>query len=251
METKEKIFIGFLVVIAVSAFGVFLYIYKSNDFKETYKDAAISDSAPIKTSSQSYYSENGEEAFVDYFADSATLTITNSDYRNIVLDKISSKNEQVYQNLEKSLILEVLGDNINIYKDGKVIFTSTKTGDDLVDESGIDLLTSATWKWILTINESSGSEITPKNKDAFKLTFTKDGNVGGSTDCNGFGGTFEQSDWKIKIGPLMSTMMYCEGSQEKEFTNDFSNSDRFSVERDGSLAVTTKDGLKTMVFKPE
>lgn len=251
MENKEKIFVGVLVLIGLSAFGGFLYFYKSNDFNKTYEDVVISGGETIKTSSQSYYSENGEEAFVDYFADSTTLTISNSDYRNIVLDKISSKNEQVYQNVEKSLILEVLGDNINIYKDSKVIFTSTKTGDDLVDESGIDFLTSATWKWILTIDESSGSEITPKNKDAFKLNFTKDGNVGGSTDCNGFGGTFEQSDWKIKIGPLMSTMMYCEGSQEKEFTNDFSNSDRFSVERDGSLAITTKDGLKTMVFKPE
>lgn len=251
MENKEKIFVGVLVLFALSAFGGFLYFYKSNDFNKTYEDVVVSGGNTIKTSSQSYYSETGGEVIADYFASNVSLTIINSDYRNIVLDKISSDNENVYQNTEKNLVLEVIGDDINIYESGKLIFKSFKTGDELVNENGVDFITSATWKWVSTIDKNSGTEITPKNKDAFKVTFTKDGNVGGSTDCNGFGGTFEQSDWKIKIGPLMSTMMYCEGSQESEFTNDFSNSDRFSVERDGSLAITTKDGAKTMVFKPE
>jgi heat shock protein HslJ len=75
-------------------------------------------------------------------------------------------------------------------------------------------LTMKSWTWVSATEE--GITSTPKQSDRFTLTF-KDGQVSVTTDCNGMGGTYTAEGNKLTFGPMMSTLMYCEGSQEGEF----------------------------------
>lgn len=43
------------------------------------------------------------------------------------------------------------------------------------------------------------------------LTFSQDGSVSGSDGCNRISGSWSQSGSTITTGPMVSTMMYCEG----------------------------------------
>jgi heat shock protein HslJ len=77
--------------------------------------------------------------------------------------------------------------------------------------------------WVKTLDDvgpaaQSASIITPTQANAFTLTFTSEGNVNGRTDCNSFGGTYSLDEYnRLRFGSMMSTLMYCENSQEQEF----------------------------------
>lgn len=51
----------------------------------------------------------------------------------------------------------------------------------------------------------------PDKKDTPSLTFDSDGSLGGTDGCNVVGGDWTQEGPTITFGPLISTMMYCEG----------------------------------------
>lgn len=82
----------------------------------------------------------------------------------------------------------------------------------------VDLLTANMWLWKETVL-SSGEVVVPKQKGAFSITFSEEGNMSGTTDCNGFAGSYMLgNDGSLSFGSFMSTLMFCEGSQEAEFT---------------------------------
>ncbi len=88
--------------------------------------------------------------------------------------------------------------------------------------SYLEVLTKYKWVWTKTYN-GTGPEadninpIVPKVDGRFTIIFKEDGSLSGTTDCNGFGGNYTIESGIIKFGPMMSTLMYCEGSQEQEF----------------------------------
>jgi heat shock protein HslJ len=88
-------------------------------------------------------------------------------------------------------------------------------------------LTQSTWVWEQTvlgeITSVYSKKIIPKKIGEFTLTFMEDGTVSGQTDCNNFGGTYIIEDNRITFGNFMSTMMYCENSQEQEFISMIKN----------------------------
>ena len=105
---------------------------------------------------------------------------------------------------------------------------STNTSSELdPNNSGneVDIyqdLTQYKWIWKETHNgvgpdSLSSGKITPRRTGAFTITFSKDGKVSGTTDCNGFGGTYTLNGGELSFGPLASTLMFCENSQESEF----------------------------------
>ncbi len=105
-----------------------------------------------------------------------------------------------------------------------------------------------TWVWQKT-TMANGSVITPKKVGVFSVTFAADGSISGKTDCNGFGGTYATgSDGVISFGPFMSTLMFCEGSQEAVFSSAVSQSNRYSIDASGNLVLTLKNGAGIMVF---
>lgn len=105
-----------------------------------------------------------------------------------------------------------------------------------------------TWVWTETILNNDTS-IIPKKTGAFSITLA-DGKVTGKTDCNSFFSTYQiGSDGVISFGPIGSTKMACEGSQERDFTDFISNSSRYMLSSDGNLVLLLNMDSGSVMFK--
>ncbi len=112
-------------------------------------------------------------------------------------------------------------------------------------------LDTKTWTWIST-TYSDGKIIKSKNLDKFKLTFKN--NEGGktfsaTTDCNGVGGEYIANGKSITFEKMISTLMYCEGSQEAEFSKALSQVSSYHFTDKGELVFDLKYDSGSMVFK--
>jgi len=106
-----------------------------------------------------------------------------------------------------------------------------------------------TWIWEKT-EMANGTVVTPIKLGMYSVLFEHDGTVTGKTSCNGFGGDYTLgSGGSMSFGPFMSTLMYCEGSQEAEFSQAVTNSNRYTINAEGKLVFTIKDGGKIILKK--
>src|SRR6185369_10806025 len=69
---------------------------------------------------------------------------------------------------------------------------------------------SITGQWKLVSYGSAASQ-TPAASDVDTSIEFLDGKLNGNVGCNGFGGDYEVKDDTLTLGPIMSTMMFCEG----------------------------------------
>jgi len=108
-----------------------------------------------------------------------------------------------------------------------------------------------TWVWSKTIM-SDDKIITPNKPGVFTLTLKADGNASGKTDCNGFFGDYKVgTDGVISFGPFASTMMYCEGSQEREYTETISKATRYMVDESGNLVLLLPLDSGSILFRKQ
>ncbi len=107
----------------------------------------------------------------------------------------------------------------------------------------------STWVWQKAILYS-GETLSPKNIGDFTLTFQADNKVAGNTDCNGFVASyFIDESSQLNIGPLATTLMYCEGSQEGIFTDYVSKSSRYQINAtDNNLIIYLENNLGYLIF---
>jgi heat shock protein HslJ len=109
-------------------------------------------------------------------------------------------------------------------------------------------LEGKTFVWEKTV--SSDTRITtPNTKDAFTFTI-KNGQVSGGTDCNGYSGDVTLTGTSIAMGAFMSTMMYCEGSQEAVFTGALSAAETYRFEGE-KLVLTGSNGFPQVWLVPQ
>lgn len=110
-------------------------------------------------------------------------------------------------------------------------------------------LSEGVWVWERTVMNDD-TTVTPEKSDAFTLTFT-DGQLSGTTDCNGFGGSYELSGYNsIAFGQMMQTLMDCENSQEEIFIKHVTESN--SVYFDGeTLALLLPYDSGSVLFKKQ
>lgn len=75
------------------------------------------------------------------------------------------------------------------------------------------------------------------------------GRAGGKGACNGYGADYKQSGEKLKLGPAVSTMMYCEGVMEIEFEylKAFGEVVSFEIE-DSKLFLKNSNGMRMLEF---
>jgi heat shock protein HslJ len=93
--------------------------------------------------------------------------------------------------------------------------------------------------------------VTPRatSEKAFVLTF-KDKTFSISTDCNGVGGEYTTSGKDgIVFEKMMSTLMYCEGSQESDFSKMISEVQKYHFTSKGELVLSLKFDSGYMVFR--
>ena len=105
-----------------------------------------------------------------------------------------------------------------------------------------------TWKWIRT-RYSNDTTVAPKREDAFTLTFKKDGTFSATTDCNGIGGNYAVEDQKIVFSQMISTLMYCDGSQEGEFKKMLTETQSYLFTSKGELVFDLKLDSGSVIFR--
>jgi len=128
---------------------------------------------------------------------------------------------------------------------GKLKAGSTPAGDPKIVESN-------TWIWQKTIM-NDGTVVTPKKVGIFTLSFdSTKGSVSGRTDCNSFSGSYKMgSDGFIIFGPMASTLMFCEGSQESLFTGAINNSSKYMIDSSGNLVLLLFYDSGSVIFKKQ
>lgn len=99
---------------------------------------------------------------------------------------------------------------------------------------------------------TTGNVVTPKKADVFTLSFTSEGTVAVGTDCNSMSSTYEKigsggEKQKISFGQITSTSMYCEGSQEQEFSDLLTRTTAYAFTSKGELLLFQSDeGVTTL-----
>jgi len=105
-----------------------------------------------------------------------------------------------------------------------------------------------TWNWIKTIYNDN-KIITPKIANKFSITFKKDGTFSARTDCNGIGGNYSVNGNEIIFGQMISTQMYCEGSQEDIFRKMLEQTSNYMFTSKGELVLLLKYDSGSVIFK--
>jgi heat shock protein HslJ len=104
-----------------------------------------------------------------------------------------------------------------------------------------------TWSWVSTLYNND-TTITPKvNK--FALMLNADKTFSATTDCNRVGGEYAVSGNKITFTKMMSTLMYCEDSQEQDYSKMLSEVQSYAFTSKGELVFDFKLDSGTMVFR--
>lgn len=110
-------------------------------------------------------------------------------------------------------------------------------------------LTMKTWVWVKT-TYSDGKEITPRLSNKFTLTFKSNNVFSASTDCNGIGGEYAvKKGNQIIFDRMMSTLMYCEDSQENDFRNMLKDTESYLFTSKGELVLSIKSASGSVIFK--
>ncbi|MHB1316385.1 MAG: META domain-containing protein [Minisyncoccota bacterium] len=97
------------------------------------------------------------------------------------------------------------------------------------------------WNWI-SVSDSVNGQVLPKKPNVFTLTLKNDSTFSASTDCNGIGGEYKVTGNKIVFSKMISTLMFCEGSQESIFQNILNDAMSFEFTSKGELIFTLKNG---------
>lgn len=101
------------------------------------------------------------------------------------------------------------------------------------------------WNWVSVFTTADGQTF-PKKDGVFSVTFKADGTFGATTDCNGLGGNYAVTGSKIMFSKMISTLMYCDGSQESVFQKIFENAVSFEFTSKGELVFVLKNGGKAV-----
>ena len=96
-----------------------------------------------------------------------------------------------------------------------------------------------TWNWINT-TYSDDTIIKPKTEKKFTITFKNDKTFSATTDCNSVGGEYIVYGNKISFSKMFSTKMYCEGSQENDFTKMLTETQNYLFTSKGQLILDLK-----------
>jgi len=108
-------------------------------------------------------------------------------------------------------------------------------------------LTGHEWHWTKTIM-NNGTVTTPQ-RDAFVLTFKDDKSFSSRTDCNGVGGVYKTNNTALSFDRMMSTLMYCDGSQESIYSTSLSKVVGYHFTSKGDLILELGYDSGTMIFK--
>lgn len=98
------------------------------------------------------------------------------------------------------------------------------------------------WRWTET-ERPDGTRIVPEAGKTFVVRLGSDLRFTVTGDCNTIAGMFSlRRGSLIAITDLVSTKMFCEGSQEPLFLEDFANSASYAVKKGGLSLIGAENG---------
>ncbi len=201
-------------------------------YLETSSPISEGEAARFADATKVLYQSEAGEITVEYISNLAR--VTGGAYDGMVFRQTVSASGAKYEG-QKGVTLWTKNNEVRIETPQQVVYTGTVappevpalTPPAVVEETQATTTTTATTTleggaitektWVWESATQDGETIQPKKPDAFSLTFTADGTVQGTTDCNGFGGDYKNSDDEITLGALRMTLMFCENSEESLF----------------------------------
>ncbi|MFN3188323.1 MAG: META domain-containing protein [Candidatus Paceibacteria bacterium] len=114
--------------------------------------------------------------------------------------------------------------------------------------AGTDFTGTYLWQNIIFTDDTI---FTPTKFGEFTLQFDED-RISFGTDCNSGSASYLSSGREVgefKIGAILSTKMYCEGSEENRYFSMLSEVVSYSESVDGTLSLVLEDG-DVMNFVP-
>jgi heat shock protein HslJ len=189
--------------------------------------------------------ETGDSVFVTFGTSSALFNGVG--YSNILLVQVEAASGAKYESKEENLTLWNKETEVTVTRGRKIIFTGYSENQLQATSTSASTTPSIAtstagifgeWLWVETIK--NGETIIPKKAGVFSITFSEN-KISGTTDCNGFSGTYQVDGDTVTVGALAMTKIFCEGSQEMEFTQQFIGV--LTADRVGSvLTLTHSDG---------
>ncbi len=104
------------------------------------------------------------------------------------------------------------------------------------------------WRWI-SVQYEDGRVVKPKVEGSFTLSFDKAGRFSVSTDCNSMGGAYSAAEGTLVFTDTVSTLMFCEGSQEGVFAELLRDTARYHFTSRGELILSLKYDSGTVTFR--
>ena len=109
-------------------------------------------------------------------------------------------------------------------------------------------LVGTEWVW-LHIESANGDLIATPEREKFVLTFSFDGKLQSTTDCNTFSGTYIDRSTTLTLGTLGSTKKACpKSSLESVYAQDLARVQAYQI-AESRLMLTLADGKTKMVFE--
>jgi heat shock protein HslJ len=95
-----------------------------------------------------------------------------------------------------------------------------------------------------------GTEIVPRQPDAFTLTFAADATFSATTDCNRVRGGYTARGSELTFGEAMiATRMFCADAQEQVFTDLLRKTAGYAFTSRGELVLQLAGGAGTVTFR--
>ena len=104
------------------------------------------------------------------------------------------------------------------------------------------------WTWVTT-NYSNDKTVTPIKSKTFTIAFKNDGTFAATTDCNSIAGKYSVDGQKINFSDTLSTLMFCQGSQEGDFSKMLDQVDSYSFNSKGQLILDLKLDSGSAIFQ--
>lgn len=223
---NKKLSIGIIVALVVVL--ALSFVFKKD------KEPVVENKVPETVSI--IYSNGETEVPATFDNTNSTVSFYHEALGDVTLESAISASGARYANADESLVLWEHQGEVTITKDGEDVFVGRII--EAPDYSNLSLV--GTWNWEKAV--SAEGEFIPKQKEEFTITFSDDGKVNGTTDCNGFFGEYQIEEYQgLSFSPLATTMMYCEGSEEAIFTGYLASSTSYTLNSPEELVITLQD----------
>lgn len=122
-----------------------------------------------------------------------------------------------------------------------------QNSDDAMNTDALKL-DAHPWTWVRT-DYADEPPFISKHASSFVLTFDAQNHFSSKTDCNGISGSYNATNASISFTNMMSTLIYCDGSDEQKYNAMLSDIGSLNFSNKGELLLENKAGNGTMIFE--